>query len=167
MCARSGSRRNTRHARPELYASTPPLEALNVVLSEVATGKRGGKVVALDDVRRAYFYGPSRRRVFVELPSKDYQAGDEHMCGLLQYSMYGTRDAAENWEEELASTLSDPMLTRGIACLCVRKDCIKGEHVVVTVHGDDIKIDGERSAVEFLIKNEKKKKIRDQETCDR
>ena len=25
------------HARPELYASTPPLEALKVVLSEVAT----------------------------------------------------------------------------------------------------------------------------------
>ena len=35
------------HARPELYASTPPLEALKVVLSEIATGKRGGKVVAL------------------------------------------------------------------------------------------------------------------------
>ena len=32
------------HARPELYASTPPLLALKVVLSEVATGKRGVKV---------------------------------------------------------------------------------------------------------------------------
>ena len=27
-----------RHTRPELYASTPPLEALKVVLTEVATG---------------------------------------------------------------------------------------------------------------------------------
>ena len=27
------------------------------------------------------------------------------MCGLLRYSLYGTRDAAQNWEEELASTL--------------------------------------------------------------
>ena len=33
-CARGGSRRNT-HARPELHASTPPLEALKVVLSEL------------------------------------------------------------------------------------------------------------------------------------
>ena len=41
------------HTRPELYASTPPLEALEVVLSEIATGKRGGKFVALVDVRRA------------------------------------------------------------------------------------------------------------------
>ena len=98
MCARGGSRRSTRHARPELYASTPPLEALKVVLSEIATGKRGGKVVALVDVRRAYFYAPARRRVFVELPPEDYQPGDEHICGLLQYSLYGTRDAAQNWK---------------------------------------------------------------------
>ena len=74
------------HARPELYASTPPLEALKAVLSEIATGKREGKVVALFDVRRAYFYALARRRVFVELPPEEYQAGDEHMCGLLQYS---------------------------------------------------------------------------------
>ena len=47
------------HARPELYASTPPLEALKVVLSEVPTGKRGGKVLALVDVRRAYLYAPA------------------------------------------------------------------------------------------------------------
>ena len=120
------------HARPELYASTPPLEALKVVLSEIATGKRRGKVVALVDVRRAYFYAPARRRVFVELPPEDYQAGDEDMCGLLQYSLYGTRDAAQNWEEELTSTLSDLKLTRGVACPCVWRGHIKGDHVVAT-----------------------------------
>ena len=98
------------------------------MLSEVATGKRGGKVVALVDVRRAYFYAPPRRRVFVELPPEDFQAGDEHMCGLLQYSFYGTRDAAQNWQEELASTLSDLKLTKGIACPCVWQGCIKGKH---------------------------------------
>ena len=38
------------HARPEFFASTPPLETLKVVLSEVATGKRGTKVVARVDV---------------------------------------------------------------------------------------------------------------------
>ena len=87
-----------------------------MVLSEVATGKRGGKVAALVDVRRAYLHAPARRRVFVELPPEGYyQAGDEHMCGLLQYSLRGTRDAAHNWEEELASTFSDLKLTRGSA----------------------------------------------------
>ena len=71
------------HARPELYTSTPQLEALKIVLSEIATGEREGKVLALVDVRRAYFYAPARRKAFVELPPEDYQPGDEHMCGLL------------------------------------------------------------------------------------
>ena len=60
--ARSVAKENKTHARPELYASTPPLEALRLVLLEIATGNREGKVVALVDVRRAYFYAPSRRR---------------------------------------------------------------------------------------------------------
>ena len=47
------------HARPELYVSTPPLEALKVVLSKIAMGRRRRKVVALVDVRRAYFYAPA------------------------------------------------------------------------------------------------------------
>ena len=125
------------HARPDLYASTPPLEALKIVLSEIATGKRGRKVVALIDVRRAYFHAPARRRVFVELLPEDVQPGDEHMCGLLRYSLYGTRDSAQNCEEELMSTLSDLKLTRGIACPCVWRGCIKEEDIIATVHGDD------------------------------
>ena len=78
-----------------------------VVRFDAATGKRGGWVVTLVDVRRAYFHAPARRRVFVELPPEDFQGGDGHMCGLLQYRLYGVRDAAQDWEEELASTLSD------------------------------------------------------------
>ena len=61
--------------------------------------------MALVDVRRAYFYAPAQIRVLVELPPEDYQPDDEHVGGLLQYSLYGTRDAAQNWEVELASTL--------------------------------------------------------------
>ena len=53
VCARWVAKEYKTHARPELYASTPPLEALKVVLSQVATGKREDKVVALVDVRRA------------------------------------------------------------------------------------------------------------------
>ena len=74
------------------------------------------------------------------------------MCGLLRYSLYGTRDAAQNWEEELASTLSGRGLTRGSACPCVWRGRIKGEDIVATVHGDDITIGGQRTAVQFLIK---------------
>ena len=47
------------------------------------------------DVRRAYFYAPSRRTVYVELPPDDVEEG---MCGKLVKRMYGTRDVAQNWE---------------------------------------------------------------------
>ena len=57
--------------------------------------------------------------MFVELPPEDYQPGDEHRCGLLQYILYGTRDAAQNWEEELALTLSDLKIVEG-KCVPVR-----------------------------------------------
>ena len=92
----------------------------------------GRSVVTLVDVQRAYFYVPSRRRVFVELPPVDYQAGDEHRCGLLQYSLYVTRDAAQRCEEELASTLSgieDDERNR----VPMWKSCINGEHFETTV----------------------------------
>ena len=76
------------------------------------------------------------------------------MCGLLRYSLYGTRDTAQNWEEELASKLSDLNLMRGSACPCVWGGCIKGEDIVATVH---ITIGGQRSAVEFTTKMVSKK----------
>ena len=60
VCARWVAKEYKTHKRPELHAPTPPLEALKVVLSEIATGTRRGKVVALVDVRRAYFYAPAR-----------------------------------------------------------------------------------------------------------
>ena len=97
MRARWVAKEHKTHARPELHASKQPLEALKIVLSEIATGKGEGKVVALVDVRRAYFYAWAQRTVFVELPLEDNRPGGEHMFGLLQYSC--TRDAAQNWKE--------------------------------------------------------------------
>ena len=65
--------------------------------------------------------------------------------------------------EELAPTLSNLKLTRGSACPCVWKGHIKGEDIVATVHGDDITIGWQRTAVEFIIKvTSKKYEIRKQ-----
>ena len=91
--------------------------------------RRGRKVVAQVDVRNAHFNVPARGRVFVELPPDDYQPRDEHMSCLLQDSLCGTREAAQFWEGELTSTLSDLKLTRGIACPCLWRGCIVGGRV--------------------------------------
>ena len=47
------------------------------------------------DVRRAYFYADATREIYIELPKEDYEEGK---VGKLRKSMYGTRDAAQNWE---------------------------------------------------------------------
>ena len=98
------------------------------MLSEIATGTRKGKVAALVELRRVYFDSPARRRVFVELPPEGYQPGDEHMCGMLRHSLYGTHEVAQNCEEELIRL----KLTRGSACSFVWRGNIKGEDTVVT-----------------------------------
>ena len=51
-----------------------------------------------NDVSRAYFYAPVQegQNIYVKLPAGDTLPGEEHMCGRLNYSMYGTRRAATN-----------------------------------------------------------------------
>ena len=108
--------------------------------------------MALVDVRRAYFYAPSRRGVFVALPPEDHQAGYERMRGLLQYSLYGRRGRTKLGGRACIDTQRPQVDDRDRVPMCVWKGCIKGEHVVATVRGDDITIVGERSALEFFIR---------------
>ena len=85
----------------DLFAATPPLEAKKTIFSLAGTEGIGFKEgqrhqgVNIDpiDVRRAYFH--ARARTYAKLPPEDACPG---MCGLLLKSMYGARDAAQNWE---------------------------------------------------------------------
>ena len=56
------------------------------------------------DVSRAYVHAPARREVYVRLPEEDAAPG---MVGKLLRSMYGARDAAQNWEAEYRSFMLD------------------------------------------------------------
>ena len=93
--------------RDDLFAATPPLEAKQALFSLAVTkgigwtGERSkGMKVDFIDVRRAYSHAKARRDVYVQLPPEDQEEG---MCGKLMKSMYGTRDAAQNWEQEYAT----------------------------------------------------------------
>ena len=57
--------------------------------------KRNGMKLDFIDVRRAYFHAKAKRMVYVQLPPEDAKEG---MCGRLNKALYGTRDAAQNWE---------------------------------------------------------------------
>ena len=67
--------------------------------------KTGHFRIAVIDIKRAYFYAPVRRPVFIEIPVEDRKPGDEGMIGRLRLSLYGTRDAAMSWQEEVAKEM--------------------------------------------------------------
>ena len=58
----------------------------------------------VNDVARAFFEAPATRNVCVEIPKEDKTEADvrHDKVGHLRMSLYGTRDAAMNWAEEVA-----------------------------------------------------------------
>ena len=80
--------------RTDLFAATPPLEALKMLFSLAMTEGVGyekgewvkGTKLEFIDVKRAYFQAPARRDVFVKLPEEEQEEG---MCAKLLQSMYG------------------------------------------------------------------------------
>ena len=104
--------------------------------------------LAVIDIKRAYFYAPSKRTTFIEIPSEDRQAGDEGKVGRLELSLYGTRDAAQNWSEEYTKTL------RGWGFDVGKSSPYNFSHrerdIHMTVHGDDFAVTGTTSQLKWL-----------------
>eukprot|EP00973_Karenia_brevis_P017402 2386238-Karenia_brevis.AAC.1 len=74
---------------------------MKVIISIAATRNQEGRIdkqIMINDISRAYFYAPSEKPTFVEICKEDFEPGDEEKCGELQVSMYGTRQAAQNWQ---------------------------------------------------------------------
>ena len=69
--------------------------------------KKEGKKLDFIDIRRAYFHALARRKIYVHLQPEDYEEG---MCGRLLKAMYGTRDAAQNWEFEYCATMESVLV---------------------------------------------------------
>ena len=81
--------------RSDLYAGTPPLEALKAILS-IAASHSPEFLLMHVDVSRAYFHSKAQRPVLVRLPADDRTGKDEGKIGPLKKNVYGTRDAASN-----------------------------------------------------------------------
>ena len=100
-----------KHKMPELFAATPPLEFIKFLISLCASAQWSASPTRLMvcDVKKAYFYAKATRRVFVALPAEDQTESEKDMCGLLERSLYGTRDAAYNWTETYTNVLVEKM----------------------------------------------------------
>ena len=133
-----------------IFAATPPLEGKKILCSLAVSGTKGSadplKLLFID-VKRAYFYAKSTRPVFVQLPDEDPGDG---MCGRLQRSMYGTRDAASNWEAEYTKGLMKDGFVPGVASPCAFYH--PELDVQCVVHGDDFTFLGTNSSLDEVQK---------------
>ena len=130
------------HRMDGLFASTPPLEALKLLLSDAATvgsmarnSSKEEKAVMVNDVARAFFEAPISREVAVELPVEDGGRPGSEMVGLLQKSLYGTRDAAANFQREVKKLMWEQGFVVGAYNVSTFYHRQRGLRVMV--HGDD------------------------------
>ena len=81
--------------RDDLFAGTPPLAALRLLLSEACSrGAKSRRVrFKVIDVKKAFLYGKMDRTLYIELPPEDPWAATGEWVGLLKRTIYGTRDA--------------------------------------------------------------------------
>ena len=140
------------------FSPTPPLESLRAVISLAATEVEGWKPclddsdqrtqVSLIDISRAYFNAVTDEQdpTYVELPPEEDGFGE--LVGLLLRHMYGTRRAADGWQQEYSTSLIEMGFVQGISCACVFYH--KERQLRTTVHGDDFTTTGPKVSQDWL-----------------
>ncbi len=101
------------------------------------------------DISRAYFNAEIDKRdppTFVQLPAEDPDSN--HMVAQLLRHMYGTRMAADGWQEEYSTFLVSIGFRQGDACPNLFRHPEK--KVVTSVHGDDFTSTGPADALDWL-----------------
>ena len=131
-----------------LFAATPPLEGLKVILGALAMEAHKGHKLLVADISRAFFYAPATREVYVDLPEEDTGPGEVGLCGRLCYSLYGTRDAAQNWQSHVTKTMNGLGFISGKSSPCMFYNPEWGLRSFV--HGDDFVTTGSPEALRWF-----------------
>jgi hypothetical protein len=136
----------------QLFAATPPLEALKTQISRFMgrkLSKRGKtRKMVFIDIKKAHLFSKVTREIFIELPWEDKEEGK---IGVLDYCLYGTRDAAANFEATYTQVLTtDDVFRQGLASPSLF--CSESLDMELLVHGDDFAAVGDDDAIEALVK---------------
>ena len=125
------------------YAATPPLEALRMILSSVASNRGHGILVM--DASKAHLHASVDRLIYVDLPIEVRVPG---MCARLRRCLYGTRDAPARWEAFLAEELIKLGFKQGRSSSCCFRHPERKLRCVV--HGDDFTFAGPPAALQWV-----------------
>ena len=152
--------------REDRFAATPPIEALRSLISFATirgigyhASRRSSMELDFIDVKRAYFNAKVNRDIYVELPPEDAEPG---MCAKLDKAMYGTRDAAQQWEIEYLEFMQSLGFVRGKSTPFVFVHHDRMMHAVV--HGDDFTTGGPKMELDGF-KQELEKKYELKVSC--
>ena len=85
--------------RPDLYAGTPPLEALKAIMSIAASHSPEFSLVHVD-VSRAYFHAKAQRLVLVKLPVEDCSGKDKGTIGRFEAEHVWYQRCSKHWERD-------------------------------------------------------------------
>ena len=130
----------------EFFAAMPPLSSSKLLCILAVTDRfpdRNGsmymmrdKVLVFIDVKRAHFVSMAKRDIAVELPP-ELRKPESDMVGWLWKAMYGTRDAAHCWSEEVVRVFVGILgFVQGRANPCHFYHV--GRDIRANVHGDDV-----------------------------
>ena len=125
------------------FAATPPLEALRYVFYWMTTVRRrkGRKVqmkMIVLDVSRAHFHPKAVRETYIELPEEDATEG---FVARLLRTMYGTRDAAHEYDGFSNEKICAQGYKHGMSCPCIYDH--EKELSIGWRHGDGMIFGGE------------------------
>ena len=92
------------------------------------------------DVSRAYFHAKAQNPVLIRLLVEDRMGTDAGKVGLMKKSMYGTRDAASNWERDWQEHGKNWGFQLGLSSKNLFHH--KENRVSGLIHGDDFVLTG-------------------------
>ena len=132
----------------ELFAGTPSLTAVKMILSLMVSGVSMKRTVMILDVKCAFLYGRMRRTVYIELPHQDPKSKNGNLVGRLLKAMYGTRDAPLIWQGEVKATMTKIGFEASVLQPAVYYHRARGLYVVA--HVDDFLCVGEENDLDWL-----------------
>ena len=132
----------------QTFSATPPYEALRCLVSMVMsprTREEESHVLMFLDITRAHPHCDMKRKLWIRLPKEDPRSTEEGTCGLLLKSMYGCRDAGQNFELFTREVMVDRL---GFEC-GVWSPCLythTERDLVAYIYGDNFVCKGTRQA---------------------
>ena len=117
-----------------------------VAPSMCPVSKAGGKVVpSMCPVSKAAY----------KFPKEDREEGDDDKVGQLNLSLYGTRDAAQNWARTVSNVMTSLGFKIGEHSPCNFRH--EERNIALTIHGDDFTSTGREAELRWLDCELKKK----------